>query len=634
MKFRVLGSLEVLVDQGDATPTAPKLRQALALLLLKHNSVVPLYHLIDELWGEDPPRRATRTVQTYIYQLRRGLEPFTRPSDLVLTRPNGYLAKVPPEQLDLVVFEDLVARGGQALADEDTETGRYLLSEALRLWRGRPLCNVSCGRPLQAFASRLEESFLRVLELRIDADFRLSRHRELVGELKELAAQHVFHEGLHGKLLLALYRSGRRNEALGVYRQLAARLAEELGLEPGPEIQRLHQRALVADPSLDPPLVHRGTPGPVPRPAQLPPDISDYVHREEQDELIWAALDRREAYPVAVPILSLTGMAGSGKSTAAVHAAHRLREEYPDGQFYSDLRGTRGVPEDWGEVLTMFLRSTGCSPPERLDERIAAFRTWTADRSVLVVLDDADRVEQVVPLLPGGKGCAVIVTSRGPLYGMPSITPVKLGPFGVAQGVALLRGIIGTDRVATEPEAAAGLVRAVGGLPLAIRFLGQRLAPVRRMHLGQILRQLTDGPSRCRLADLGPVGLDLYDRLEGSYRKLNPHAQEGFRRLAVLRHDEFTGAQAAAVFGADEDATELILLHLADAQLLQVLGDDGADQCRYAMHELVRPYTLECAQSTDRSPVGTGPGSGHHGGDAARIAEGGRAELCLGYLHT
>jgi DNA-binding SARP family transcriptional activator len=597
VEFRVLGSFEVVADGRDATPSAPKLRQALALMVLEHNKIVHTHSLIDELWGESPPRQATRTVHTYIYELRRGLQPFGHLDEMLATRPNGYMAVVPPETIDLNVSDALVRRAGVALADKDPDTARQLLSEALVLWRGQALSNVSCGKLLEAFATRLEESWLQALEMRIEADFQLNRHHELVGELKALSANHQFHEGIHGKLMLALYRCGRRNEALEVYRCLHHRLADELGLGPGAQIQRLQQLMLAADPALEPPSIRRAVaaPAPVVPPAQLPPDITDFIGRQDVIAKVRGVLDSHRD-DTAVPIVSITGMPGVGKTTTAVHIAHAVRGDFPDGQLYVSLGGSRGVPEDPTQVLALFLRSVGISADmlESLNDRVAAFRTWTSGRRVLMLLDDADSTAQVEPLLPAGQHCAAIVTNRFPLYGLPSVLPVRLGTVDVDEGAELLARIVGRDRVEHERAAAADIVRMVGGLPLAIRFLGQRLASVRPHRLDQFVQRLTEADGRYRLSDLAYVGMDLRARLEASYRKLSERDRSAFRLLAVLRGSTFTADDAAGVFRMDVAAAEITLLRLVDAQLVQVDGGDPAGRRRYGLHELVRPYTLEC----------------------------------------
>jgi len=609
VEFRALGSFEVVVGGRLATPSAPKLRQALALMVLEHNKVVHTRSLIDELWGDDPPRQATQTVHQYIYELRRRLRRVCDPDEVLVTKPNGYMAPVAPESIDVTMAESLVREAAQALASRDPSTARQLLSEALALWRGEPLSNITCGKFLETFATRLQESWLHALELRIEADFQLNRHHELVGELKALSAAHPFHESIHGKLMLALYRCGRRNEALDVYRSLHRGLGHELGLAPGTQIQRLHQLMLFADPVLDPPSARRAitVSAPADPPAQLPGDIPDFVGRQE---LIGAV---REVFSLhrdstGVPIVSVTGMPGVGKTTAAVRIAHSIRGDYPDGQLFVNLSGTRGTSETAEHALGVLLRSVGISAEllEGLHERVAAFRTWTSRRRVLLVLDDADGATQVEPLVPAGSGCAVIVTNRCPLYGLPSVTTFRVGVLEVDEGVELLARIVGTNRVADEPAAAKEIVAAVGGLPLAIRLLGQRLAELGSQRLDQFVRGVTGGGARYRLVDLAHIGGDLRARFDSSYRRLNERDRAAFRLLAVLRGDEFTAAEAAEVFGDNVDSAEMTLLRLADANLVQVAGEDSVGGRRYRLHELIRPYTLDCI-AANQHPAADAP---------------------------
>jgi DNA-binding SARP family transcriptional activator len=624
VKVRVLGSFEVVADGRCATPTAPKLRQALALLVLEHNKIVPTHALIDELWGEAPPRQATRTVHTYIYEIRRGLRAFADADRTLVTRPNGYMAAIRPEDLDVTTFESAVRDASGALARHEPDRARQLLGDALALWRERPLSNVQCGRVLDAFVARLDESWLRAVELRIDADFQLNRHHDLVGELKALSAANRFHEGVHEKLMLALYRCGRRNEALEVYRRLHHRLAEELGLSPGSQVQRLQQLMLFADPALDPPGVPRRSSvasRPLAPPAQLPPDIPDFTGRRDLVADVSAVLAAHRARAV-VPLVSVTGMPGAGKTAAAVRIAHTVRAEYPDGQLFATLCRASGRPIGPARVLASFLRGVGADVglPAGVDELVAAFRTWSSRRRVLVVLDDADSSAQVEPLLPSGARCAVLVTSRFPLYGLPVLTR-RVDVFDVDDGVELLARVVGRDRVADEPAAAADIVRAVGGLPLAIRFLGQRLVSTRPPRLDQFAVHLK-ASGRDLLGELAHAGLDLRARLAASYRKLSAADRAAFRLLAALPRDEFTAAEATEVFLGDVLTAELTLSRLADAQLVRAVGEDCAGVRRFGLHELVRPYTLECvAADPGGSAVGLplGPAVRRRGEKTYRI---------------
>jgi SARP family transcriptional regulator, regulator of embCAB operon len=248
LQFQVLGPLEVYDGDRVCTPTPPKVSRVLALLLLQANQVVSMDSLIEELWGDEPPVSAVGTAQTYIYQLRKILDPRGEHSvggeEWLVTKAPGYLMRVSPNQLDATAFEALSRQGRQELEKGQPEHAAHLLRRALDLWQGPALANVRCGNLLHAHAVHLEEQRMRTLELRIQADAELGRHRELIGEIRALVTAHPLNEWLHGQLIAALSRSGRRGEALKAYQDLRRVLSNQLGLDPQPEIERLHQEVL------------------------------------------------------------------------------------------------------------------------------------------------------------------------------------------------------------------------------------------------------------------------------------------------------------------------------------------------------------------------------------------------------
>ncbi|MEU3408785.1 AfsR/SARP family transcriptional regulator [Streptomyces sp. NPDC006670] len=257
MKIQVLGPLSAEVDGDSIVPTASKPRQILALLALHPGQVMPVPTLMEEIWGQELPNSALTTLQTYILQLRRRLGTAMGPGrpgaakEVLTTRHGGYLLQVPPGAVDAHVYEGLVTRGHAAFEGGDDAGAAALLREALALWQGPALVDVRVGPVLEIEVMRLEESRLVTVERRIDADLRLGRHTELLAELTDLGARHTRHEGLHSQLMVALYRSGRQASALDVYRRLRGRLIAELGVEPSPQLQRLHQAMLRTDPALD-----------------------------------------------------------------------------------------------------------------------------------------------------------------------------------------------------------------------------------------------------------------------------------------------------------------------------------------------------------------------------------------------
>lgn len=257
IQIQLLGPMAARMGDVSILPSAGKPRQALALLALQANQVVSVPMLMEEIWGTELPRSAPTTLQTYILQLRRKLNAATPlrsggPAKTILTTVHGgYRLELPAESIDSHEFVELLGRGQEALRRSDDATAVRLLRQALDLWRGLMLVDVTHGRMLEIEVLRLEESRLGAIELRIAAELRLGRHMELLGELTALAAEHRMHESLHAQLMVALYRAGRPGAALEVFRQLRVTLIDELGLEPCPSLQRLHQAVLNADPALE-----------------------------------------------------------------------------------------------------------------------------------------------------------------------------------------------------------------------------------------------------------------------------------------------------------------------------------------------------------------------------------------------
>ncbi|GII82437.1 hypothetical protein Ssi03_04270 [Sphaerisporangium siamense] len=607
MEFRVLGSLQVVDDGADLTPSAAKVRAVLAMLVLRHNQIVSTRELIDELWGERPPATALPTLHTYVYKLRKMLGAGGPAS--VVTQPYGYLLATTPETIDVFRFDRLVAEGWNGLERGDPQHATDTLSQALALWRGPALANLAAGELLSAQITRLEESRLRALQLRLAADLGLGRHRELISELKELIATYPLNEDFYAKLMTALYQVGRRGEALEVFQNLRQVLVGQLGLEPSPALCRLQQRLLSADPGLEQPgldqpgLMDRPpsaeVPAPPParaaevKPAQLPPDIGDFVGRGPVVERIAAALAGTAEAGTAVRVICVSGMPGVGQTALAVHAAHRVRAAFPSGQLFAGLGGA--VPADPGEVLAGFLRAAGVAPgdvPADRDERSKLFRSWCSDRQVLIVLDDAAGAAQIQPLLPGSPGCAVIVTSRFGMHGFAGACMVELDPLSQEEGLELLGKIVGPARLSAERHAAERIVRLCGRLPLALRCAGARLAAGQGLTLGGFADRLED--PRTRLADLAVADLDVRTAFRGTYDRLGGPERSLFRLLGLLQTPDITTRQTGALLGCEVDHAERLLARLADCRLLSARPGQG--EVRYGVHELVRLFARECLE--------------------------------------
>ncbi|MDL4774136.1 MULTISPECIES: AfsR/SARP family transcriptional regulator [Thermomonosporaceae] len=589
----------------ELTPTAPKVRQVLAFLLVRCGKLVQVGELIDELWGDEPPASAMTTLQTYIYKLRKDV--LDRCTSATLhTRVSGYLLDVSAERGDLLRFERLAHEGRTALDEGDAARAADRLCEALALWRGPALADVSAGEILSAHVTRVEEERLRTLELRITADLELGRHRQLISELKMLVSEHPLNERFHSHLMVALHRSGRRYEALEVYQGLRRMLIDELGMEPSAAVQQLHLNLLSSDAES-----REGAPAPAVRgrfetllvPAQLPPDTSDFVGREEILRDVRRHLVRPRGENTAARAVSISGMPGVGKSALALRAGHADRVEFPDGQLYADLRGATERPTDPHQILEGFARAIGVPAaeiPDSLQERSKLFRTWSMGRRVLVVLDDAHSVSQVAPLLPASPNCAVIITTQRGLYSLPGVRHVELEVMTVHSAMALIEAVSGRRFTADELGATERLARLAGRLPLALRAVGSRLAAMQTWPVEKLAAQIEGLPRR--LDPLSFAELDVRARLAAGYRRLAPGDRSALRLISLLPPPDFTATTAARLIGSGTDAVEAQLIRLAGYHLLSV-SQGGGGEIRYRLHELVRMFARERLDEELLNPV-------------------------------
>ncbi|EPH42750.1 putative Regulator protein [Streptomyces aurantiacus JA 4570] len=585
----------------------PKPRALLAALLLRSGQVVPADVLVDVVWGEEPPETARALIQTYVSALRRALPEARRAA--IETRAPGYVIRPDAGAVDLGRFEETAAAGRRAAAQGDHAGAARLLRDALTLWRGAALGGV--GEALRSEAVRLEEARQAVLEERVAAELEAGgRESELIIELNGLVAAHPTRERLRGQLMLALYRVGRQADALAVFEQGRAVLAEELGIDPGPELGLLHGAILRADPAL---LRTEGRPTAadvsVPQvPAApwpvclLPPAIGDFTGRTAE---ITEVVDGLTAPRDATSVVVVSGPAGVGKSALAVKAAHLAMNAFPDGQLYAELQGT-GAPVPPGDVLGRLLRALGAAPPEHPAERADLFRGLVAGRRLLLVLDDAIGEAQVRTLLPGSAGCGVLVTSRARLGGLDGARRTDLAVLDEARSLELLSRVTGPRVVTGDPaeEAAARrIVTLCGGLPLALRIAGARLTTRRHWTPRLLADRLED--ERRRLDELAVGDLEVRASLGLSYESLDRDARTVLRRLAVLGPCDAAPWMVALLVDGAEDEVEEVLERLVDAQLLDWTGTDPAGQSRYRAHDLVRVYAAERAEAEDSVEVRT-----------------------------
>ncbi|MGW4826622.1 BTAD domain-containing putative transcriptional regulator [Amycolatopsis japonica] len=591
MQFRLLGNLEMSSAGGKRVPLPPKLRTILSLLLILHDQVVPVSRMIDELWPAEPPSSALATIQTYVYQLRRLLEKDASAGAALRTESSGYVLSVPAEHIDNVLFERCFQAGQKAFVEGDFEQSSNALKSALSMWRAAALADVPKGPFLDAYTAQLDEARLQAIELDVDADLQLGRVHDAARELKSLTAAHPLHEGFHAKLMVALHRLGRRHEALECYRSLRERLVGELGIEPSFSVQRLHRELLSGDPSFG-----QGSPDSAARsgrgtPEGLPRDIADFVGREaELGRLEGLVAEHRGT---ATGIITVTGTAGVGKTALVTRFAHRQRHRLPDGRFFANLRGGGEDPVSPSVVLDGFLRQIGVEHvPDTVTARSRLFRSWCADRRVLVILDDAADEEQIRPLLPGGAGCVVVVTTRGPLCGLDGATNVDIVPPPADEAVELLARTAGHGWERNEKALAASVAALCGNLPLAMRAIGRKLA-LGPLSLSALVARLTD--RHRALNELACGEFDVRASLERSCRCLDGETHAALRVLSREVDSGFTAADVAPLLQLDLDGAEAFLVSAFDSRLLLTDGGQAVDNVRYMLPRLTRAYLLEQA---------------------------------------
>ncbi|WP_442809587.1 AfsR/SARP family transcriptional regulator [Streptomyces sp. SR27] len=591
LRFGVLGPVRAWRDGAPVPTGSPQQRALLAALLLRGGRTATAHELIDALWGEEPPSQALAAVRTYASRLRKALDP-----KVLVSESGGYALRTSAAALDLTAAQELAAEAEKLRAAGDRTAARARLAEALDLWDGEVLASVP-GPYAETQRTRLEEWRLTLLETRLDIDLEIGAHAEAVSELTALTAAHPLRERLRELLMLALYRSGRQAEALAVYADTRRLLADELGVDPTPELSRLQQRILQADAELARP-VEEAAPAaaPVARPAQLPATVPDFTGRVSCVRELGARLATAEGHVMAVS--ALAGIGGVGKTTLAVHVAHEARPHFPDGQLYVDLQGAGSRAAAPETVLGSFLRALGTPDsaiPDSLDDRAALYRSTLDGRRVLVLLDNARDAAQIRPLLPGTAGCAALVTSRIRMVDLAGAHLVDLDVMSPDEALQLFTRIVGEERVRSEREAALDVVAACGFLPLAIRIAASRLAARRTWTVSVLAAKLAD--ERRRLDELQAGDLAVKATFELGYGQLEPAQARAFRLLGLADGPDISLAAAAAVLDLPQWDTEDLLEALVDTSLLE-----SAAPGRYRYHDLVRLYARACADRDEQPP--------------------------------
>ncbi len=612
----------------------------LAVLLHARGEPVTVDTLVDRVWDGEPPPSAVDTLHSYLSRLRGRLRRAVGDGMARVARPSSrlYQLRADPDDIDLLRFGRLRSEAVAAAARDERELAVGLLRTAEALWRGEPLAEFADNSWAQSTRMRLAEDHRRVREERIGLEMELGRHADLVGELQEFASQNPFAQRVIGSLMLVLYRSGRHDEALAVFRDTRTRLHRSQGIEPTAELQQLHLRMLeqdhdllrtetetaptarLAPPASSPtpatPTSTPATPEALPTPAApveprncLPRDTPDFVGRSGELRILLAEATTAAAAAgngsgTALPVTVIHGMPGIGKTALAVHAAHQLAPAYPDAQFYVDLRGYSGQqPLESADALAALLHTTGWHGelPATLDERATRWREWTARRRVLVVLDNVRDAAQIAPLLPGSPACRVLVTTRSRLAGLDGASPLFLDTLSGQEAASLFTRIVGASRVAAEPENLRQIADACACHPLALQVLASRFRHREAWDLQHLLDRLTHASRP----------LQEFDALIGavfrfSYAELGAPAQALFRLLALHPGPDLTLSGVAALVGPAfveepaplERCLERCVEELLDSSLLEepVRG-------RYRLHDLTRSYAVQVGLDTDADRV-------------------------------
>ncbi|MEW2116980.1 BTAD domain-containing putative transcriptional regulator [Streptomyces sp. NPDC005474] len=563
LSIRLLGPLQAFMGERELALGPPLQRAVFAVLAVRRNQVVYSAELIDAVWGTELPGRPDGGLHTYVAGLRRALEPVREPRSpgrYLESHPFGYRLRLPGEATDLARFESLRDQGRQARQAGHTAAAERLLTEALGLFDGTVLGGVP-GPFAESQRSWLDEQRLSLAEDRIDVLLARDRYEDAISGARQLAGAQPLRERPWAQLMLALYRDGRRSEALVAYGQAHATSVEVLGLDPGPLLAGLRQRIVVADPSLladaaphpADPLDERVEAEAEQRRVNLPRDCDHFVGRAREVDRIVAA--------ASYGVCAIDGMAGVGKTTLAVHVAQLLERRYPDVRLHIDLHGhTPGQrPVTAAVALEKLLLAMGV-PGDRIpaatDDRAAAWRAHLAGRRALLVLDNAADASQVRPLLPGSSSSLVLITSRRRLSGLDAGESLSLGVLPYADALGLFAAVAGESRVAREPAAASEVVRTCGLLPLALQIAAARLRHRPAWSVAHLRDRLADEDRR--LEELTVQDRSVAAAFSLSYRSLDAERERMFRLLGLFPGAEIGLPAAAALCGTVPAATELI----------------------------------------------------------------------------
>ncbi|MFD0560080.1 DNA-binding SARP family transcriptional activator [Stackebrandtia endophytica] len=577
MLIRVIGQVVAIMD-GEARPvTAPKMACVLATLTVNPGQPVKMSTLIENVWGIDPPASAVDVLYSYIARLRAV---FRNADGLHITRAGsrGYVLETDPSNIDVHQIRLLSDRATAQARAGELPTALKLWREANELARGEALMGVG-GDWAEEYRAEFRKERQRLMVDRFKAELQLGHHAAVLGELTEVVAREPIAEPLVEQLMLAQYRCGSADDALGVFETTRTALRSRLGADPSPRLHDLHHRILKGDPTLTTPASSEKIPAPITSPGtmpiQLPSPTDGFIGRDDAITSIVAQSSRHR-------IIVIDGMAGVGKTTLAVHVAHLLAAEYPDGQLFIDLwgyaNGAKPISPD--QAVSQLLRSLGVEVPDDVMERETTLRTALAGRRMILILDNVHESSQVLPLLPGSATCLTIITSRRRLVGLVDARPVSLDVLSTGHACELFIAETGLDHVDTEVER---IVQACGRLPLALLVVAARLRHHPTWTPTDLLARLVRAPKP--LDELDGSAHNVVAAFDLSYQDLEPNARRMFRLLSLSPGQDFDTGTAAALADVEPTEADRVLEALVDSHLVipQRAG-------RYRLHDLLRHY--------------------------------------------
>lgn len=600
LRFNILGTLEVWLD-GERLQLAGLVRErVLSALLLEYGKSLPISRLVAAVWEDDPPDTASHQVRKAISDLRRRIP---GGDAVIITDGYGYRAAVTDAQLDLAEFSSLLRQAEASSGAERYSEAIESLQSALSLWRG-PILSAHASSIIEAAELSLTERKLAAFEKVTELRLRLGECAPLIPELREYIDAHPLRETLRAHLMLALCRSGRQAEALDEYAKAREFLADELGADPGPGLTSVYEMVLRQEPGSEPAKPITATeivpdPVPVESPNTLPRDLPDFTGRQQEVNEILGYV--RSADTHSAPVIAIDGMGGSGKTVLAVHAAHLMSADYPDGQIYIDLHGYTPdkKPVTADSALHFLLRLMGI-PGERIPDetagRASMWRSVLAGKRILLLADNVADFDSIGELLPTSPNCLALVTSRGRLLELDGARWIPVGPMSPADSDALVRATLGEPRVRNEPEAAEELIQLCGHLPLALRIAAGRLRNRPTWTLEYLAGRLRD-ESRC-MKELSLGQRSIAGTISLSYETLGAKRREAFAALALHPGDRIDIHSAAALLGLGITETEDTLENLLDSHLLQQYEID-----LYTFHDLVRAFARTLSGQPDPKAI-------------------------------